>query len=102
MTTFIRDLAQVKEAIREMSSQRECEAMQIQAVHEEMHRDKQDMQTEIMALIEALQEDSKGHSTKLDEVASLVGDGMLEDRMLQSHSALENRIAELHQMHGEA
>merc|ERR1719336_355226 len=54
-----------------------------------------------MALIQALQDDSKGHSTKLDEVAALVGDGMQEDRMRQSHAALESRLALLHQSHGD-
>lgn len=101
MTNFIRDISGLREEFKEMCLQRESDVMQTQALHEEENRDKQDMQSEIMAMIQALQEDFKGHTGKLDQVAAVVADTTLEDRMNQSHSELENRIALLHQSHGE-
>merc|ERR1719336_1789249 len=74
MTNFIRDLAGLRDDFNEMRAQRDSREEQVQAFHEELHRDKQDMQEEIMALIKALQDDHQGHSTKLDEVAALVND----------------------------
>jgi len=101
MASLIRDLGGLQAGFDDVRMKQETDAIQSQSMHEELHRDKEEMQTELMALIAALQADSNGHSSRLDEVAQFVGDGMAEDRMFNNHAALERNLAELQRAHGD-
>merc|ERR1719277_554001 len=78
MTNVIRDLAGLRNDVNEIRFQRGAEGVRINAVHEELRREKEDTQNELMALIAALQDDQNGHSSRLDQVAELINNDQFE------------------------